>query len=297
MTTLGWAMAFFLLFIYLVSLICREMLGRSDNPSSCTSGDPDTMRYFNTVPRSLYSVFRCSFGDCTTEGGMPLFEHISQKCPVWGVLYSFFTFVVAVGIFNVISAIFVESTMSTASELADKRLQRRLHDPDVWASNVTRVVKALLVKHTVNEEELAQLERGKCSEVLISKLINAEFPKELFDDVVTKDAQVADALSNLDIHAEETHYLSDILDPDNGGSVGMLDLVEGLARLRGDPRRGDIIAVDLMLRSLQVKVDCIWRDVRSLTGQQLSSIARPGLSLRPPPSPPLPQPPSHGFSL
>merc|ERR1719195_1425301 len=136
----------------------------------------------------------------------------------------------------------------------------------------------------LNMEELSDLERGECSHLLVSKLLKAEFPKSLFDAVVKEDVEVRDAISNLDINEDEIHYLSDILDPDNKGSVGMLELVDGLRRLRGDPRRGDIIAVDLMLRSLQVKIDNIWQGVQNFPQPQQnvqSSVQVPHQSLRP----------------
>jgi len=257
LSTLGWALVVFLLFIYLVALVCREVLGELE--PGAERQDPDTTLYFSSVPRSMYTVFRCSFGDCSTRGGIPLFETIGTEKPHWGVLYSLFTFVVVVGLFNVISAIFVESTLASAQDLATEKLQTRLDNPDIWAVNFTKVLKALLMKQNPDMDELDGLTQGDCSDLLISQLMKAEFPKTLFDEVVREDDDVKEALSSLDISATENAHLSDILDPDNGGSIAMLELVDGLQRLRGNPRRGDIIAVDLMVRSLQVKIDFIWR--------------------------------------
>jgi len=188
-------------------------------------------------------------------------------------MYSLFTFTVVVGLFNVINAIFVANTMASASELSNEKLQGRLLSRKIWAVNVTKVLKALLMKQTtlkapLNMEELSELERGECSDRVVSKLLKAQFPRALFDDVVREDGEVRDAISNLDINTDEISYLSDILDPDNGGSVGMLELVDGLRRLRGDPRRRGIIAVDLMLRSLQEKIDLIFLSLHNLTERQ-----------------------------
>jgi len=188
-------------------------------------------------------------------------------------MYSLFTFTVVVGLFNVINAIFVANTMASASELSNEKLQGRLLSRKIWAVNVTKVLKALLMKQTtlkapLNMEELSELERGECSDRVVSKLLKAQFPRALFDDVVREDGEVRDAISNLDINTDEISYLSDILDPDNGGSVGMLELMDGLRRLRGDPRRRDIIAVDLMLRSLQEKTDLIFLSLHNLTERQ-----------------------------
>merc|ERR1712129_202871 len=89
--------------------------------------------------------------------------------------------------------------------------------------------------------------------------MGAEFARDQFNTVVTQNEQARHALIELDIDPEDHKYLSDILDPDNSGTIGVLELVDGLQRLRGEPRRSDTIAIDLMVRSLQEKVDDIWR--------------------------------------
>merc|ERR1719468_587517 len=108
--------------------------------------------------------------------------------------------------------------------------------------------------------DIEGLEKGKCSDELFERLSKSEFPRSLFEEV-------KEALSALDINSEENAHLSDILDPDNGGSVGCMELVDGLDRLRGEPRRGDIIAVDLMIRSLQLQVDEIRRSLQDIKSQ------------------------------
>ena len=34
--------------------------------------------YFEDVPRAFLTIFRCSFGDCSTASGTPIFEHMSD---------------------------------------------------------------------------------------------------------------------------------------------------------------------------------------------------------------------------
>merc|ERR1712232_351927 len=72
-----------------------------------------------------------------------------------------------------------------------------------------------------------------------------------------------EALANLDIDPNDNKKLNDILDPDRDGKIHIVDLVTGLARLRGQPRRSDIVCVDLMVRSLQasvIKLEALIRD-------------------------------------
>merc|ERR1712113_647718 len=95
--TLGWAMLVLAMVIYVAALICRDLLGRSN---------ANTAQYFNSVPRSVFTIFRCSFGDCSTYDGMPLIEHIlrnhKDQTVLWYTLYGSYTFFITIGLFNII---------------------------------------------------------------------------------------------------------------------------------------------------------------------------------------------------
>ena len=89
------------------------------------------------MPRSLVSIFRCSFGDCDSKSGTPLLPHFYNEYGFpYVLLFLLFLFVWFVGLFNVISAIFVEATMKTAADLKHERKEERLESFDVWAANV-----------------------------------------------------------------------------------------------------------------------------------------------------------------
>merc|ERR1719217_1448433 len=99
MTTLVWSIVLFILIVYVVALLFREFFGRQ-------SGKDYTNIYpfFQTVPRSMFTVFRCSFGDCSTIGGTPIFEFVTEEYGgLYGFCYCLFIFVMTIGLFNVIS--------------------------------------------------------------------------------------------------------------------------------------------------------------------------------------------------
>jgi len=264
--TLCWSLALFVLFIYVVALVFKELLGPQDKNFD------DTMAswYFRSVPRSMYSIFRCSFGDCSTAEGEPMAEIIvAGSGGIWlSFLYSGFTFIVMIGIFNVISAIFVESALATASELAAEKRRKRLEDPQRWAVNFMKLLRALLSRAPPGDGEflLQALSNGKLTEPLLNKLQKVEIARGIFDEVLETDRHVQQALQELDIQKADHRYLSDILDPDNSGSIGVLELLDGIQRLRGEPRRSDIIAVDLMVRSIQEKIDELWHSTHHPKG-------------------------------
>merc|ERR1712061_661891 len=91
---------------------------------------------------------------------------------------------------------------------------------------------------------------------MISEIMNLDFERSIMDEVVMEPDMI-EALNALDIDPDDHKYLSDILDPDNSGSIGIVEFYDGLKRLRGGPRRSDIVSVDLMIRSLQNTVQDI----------------------------------------
>merc|ERR1711957_449406 len=88
-------------------------------------------------------------------------------------------------------------------------------------------------------------------------------------DEVLEDSAAKQALASLDIDPEDNARLGDILDPNKNGSIDMHELISGLKRLRGDPKRSDIISVDLMIRAMQLENS----EILSTISSQLEDIS------------------------
>merc|ERR1711971_312343 len=196
--------------------------------------------------------FRCSLGDCSSISGTPIFEHVHLEYGTFfSIVYCCYWFFVTVGLFNVISAIFVESTLAAGQNLELAKKKARIADDVLWATRITTIIKGLI--DASPEHTIAEGSKMSCN---VEEISTFEIPTEYLEDAVC-DRSVAKALYDLDIDPDDNARLADILDPDNGGTIAVADLIEGLRRLRGEPKRSDIIAVDLMIRSLQGKVEDI----------------------------------------
>lgn len=255
MATLGWSMVLFFFVIYVYALIFRELFGRREDIEQINP-------YFDTVPRSMLTMFRCGFGDCSSENG-PILEDVLAYYS-WGhiLLYGLFTFTVCIGVFNVISAIFVESILSATLRTESAKKKARLSDEAVWCKSVETIIRNLV--------DRSSLPWPDDSVDLVDEIISYELPVELLGEAV-KEPAVAECLLALDLDPDDNAYLADIMDPDNGGTINVLDLVEGLRRLRGDPRRSDIVTVDLMIRSMQKEL----RGLKSMCEDLAATIGKP----------------------
>lgn len=233
--TLVWSLLLFLVVLYVVALVFRETLGRRPKEN--------IYELFDSVPRALFTTFRCSFGDCNSRTGVPIFEYVtSEYGPAMSVFYSLFTFIVAVVLFNVISAMFVESTMEAAASIALTKRRERMQDESLLVTRIATLVRRIMLLAT-----------GRDPEVLsehLDTIMNAQVPRDTVDQVI-HDPLAKQALIGLDINPLDHGRLSDIFDPDNGGTIGVMDIAAGIRRLRGEARRSDVVCIDLMIRHVQ----------------------------------------------
>merc|ERR1740121_495012 len=205
-TTLYWATLLFFLAIYVVALVFRETLGRKAYPHIYGS--------FRTVPKALFTTFRCSFGDCNDEEGYPIFEHVALKYGMWHTLFfCIFTFAITIGLFNVIAAMFVESTVSTAVALNKKRANERLQDKKLWANQIYIIIRKLLELHHREQGEEEDDKPSKLSD-RAGEIMKLSVDRAIVDDLVQK-PEIKLALDELGINRNDHKHLSDILDPDN----------------------------------------------------------------------------------
>jgi len=242
MYTTVWSLLLFAIVMYVVALVFRETLGRAAE----TPSKEHVFQLFNNVPRAWFTTFRCSFGDCNSKMGVPIFEYVledNENGEVLGMFYGCFTILVEIVLFNVISAMFVESTMEAAAHISNLKRRERLQDEGLLYTRIAILVRRIMIKATGTDPGQALTEH-------LDTIVRAQVPRETIDQVIY-DNEAKQALMDLDINPLDHGRLSDIFDPDNGGTIGVMDIAAGIRRLRGEARRSDIVCVDLMLRHVQ----------------------------------------------
>jgi hypothetical protein len=259
MVTLVWALVLLLFMVYFFSLLFFTLY-ESESPIGDGNVEHVTY-YFENVPRSFLTTYRCAFGDCSTENGTPIFEMIynDEKSRNLVIVFCCFGFFFWVGLFNVIAAIFVESTMAAANKLSAQKKSQRLSDEELWAKNVGILIDILWLKDT----EIDNKDQGEKLSERLADVAKLDLPCSDFQEAALT-PEACQALLNLDICEEDHTHIADILDPDNGGTICVLDMMDGLSRLRGEPRRSDIVTIDLMVRSLQEVIGELHKDIKKI---------------------------------
>eukprot|EP00930_Biecheleria_cincta_P068585 TRINITY_DN5614_c0_g1_i2.p1 TRINITY_DN5614_c0_g1~~TRINITY_DN5614_c0_g1_i2.p1 ORF type:complete len:583 (+),score=82.26 TRINITY_DN5614_c0_g1_i2:61-1749(+) len=244
-----WAVCVFIGTVYLGALFCRELLG----PSQVTEEFGDVASYFSSVPRSSMTVFRCTFGDCTSVDGKPIFEQVYRTLgPVSAVIFcafcSAFLLFVSFGLFNIIAAIFLESTVRGATESAKRKHTDRLCDHSLWVKNAVQFIRCLLKHDGCGLQVPGSLVDH------VEEIADLDVPRRVIEEVIQTDPLARQALDELDIDRDDQRKLAKILDAGHSGRITMMWLVNGLSRLRGLPARSDTISVEFCVQAMQTQI-------------------------------------------
>eukprot|EP00404_Azadinium_spinosum_P061192 CAMPEP_0180697436 /NCGR_PEP_ID=MMETSP1038_2-20121128/3496_1 /TAXON_ID=632150 /ORGANISM="Azadinium spinosum, Strain 3D9" /LENGTH=371 /DNA_ID=CAMNT_0022728951 /DNA_START=425 /DNA_END=1540 /DNA_ORIENTATION=- len=256
---LFWVSVLLFLVIYILGIILRGVVGPAEGQNLlevCGSGDFGTgyegeckihwlygEEYFGTVPDAMFTVFRCVSGDCSSSGGQALAPHFGKGYG-WRfyVVYSLGMLTIIFGIFNVITAIFVEATMQG---LKYNDVQRK-YNTQYESKYIERKCKELISKI----DELF---------VISGDSADAKNCKDVFshDEFlrVLGDTAIRGIISELDVNlsCQNAATLLDFFDMDASGYITLPAFLDTLMKMRGDPEKTDVIAIFVSLRSLSIR--------------------------------------------
>jgi len=252
--TLFWAIMLLLFTIYILGVFATVTLG--DNVPPLLDED-----LFRNVPLAMLTVFRCLMSDCMDRNGRPLVHMYSELFGLPFVLgYVAAMIFVIFGVFNLIFAIYIETTLAAAK--STKQMDRK---ESVRVARTTReLLKKFALAHRLYHEEspefLDALADGDANK-LRSTMRDGEHKVHDIDEsqvviskdlflVAIQDPDVQKLLDALDISPDRAS-LFDVLDADGSGDVEATELVQGLLRVRGEARKSDVVANLLGIRACQ----------------------------------------------
>eukprot|EP00927_Polykrikos_kofoidii_P082302 TRINITY_DN8144_c0_g1_i2.p1 TRINITY_DN8144_c0_g1~~TRINITY_DN8144_c0_g1_i2.p1 ORF type:complete len:698 (+),score=99.18 TRINITY_DN8144_c0_g1_i2:164-2095(+) len=249
--TLFWSSVLISFPLYVLAIVLVEFVKHGDPHADRHDGTEN----FASVQFAFFTLFRCTVvGDCSDIGGRPIF-YLLAASHGWGFafVYVISIMVVHIGLLNVIVAIYVEKTTSAAkrNDLVMKR--ERLED-DAFFQEKTHEVVCMAFGQTAMPTNKDDDRASRISAEDFGRLCTVPRFRTL--------------LTELDIAEEDQLDLFDTLDVDVGGTVDKEEMVSGIAKLRGDARRADVISVALALRSLQCAFLRFESDVRSFMKRQ-----------------------------
>lgn len=249
-------LAFTLLFsvLYVISGFATMTLGSYEE--TMTLG---LMIYFQSLPDSMFTAFRCFTGECVNEAGEPLTHILAREYGLVFILsYVMSYMLVTMGIFNVILAVYVDITMKAAKENEAQTAEQHARE----SIRIARTTRELLKKFAAAYHLYQDLEENSSSnmeafEIRASAALftddelqeNIEITKELFL-LVIQDRDVQLLMDDLDLPPDRAN-LFEIIDADSSGTLHIAELVHGLLKIRGEVNKSDTIATLLATKAVQ----------------------------------------------
>lgn len=240
--TLFWSYVLLMTIVYVLGVACSLLLD-SDKPE------------FSGLDASMFTVFRCITGDCSAESGVPLSEVMRQDVgSLFSFVYVVVIVIVSIGVFNLITAIFIDTVTSSQNQrkmklLSDNTMKFeadlkmhlcRLLEVDGWMA----VAKAKIS----NQERIKILNDGLAQHT-------EDIHYELFSTWL-EDRELMDTLEEADVETSFADHLFTSLDATRDGSLNMQELCDGFLKLRGPVCKSDVVGmglkVDLILNSLEL---------------------------------------------
>eukprot|EP00927_Polykrikos_kofoidii_P056356 TRINITY_DN5049_c0_g1_i1.p1 TRINITY_DN5049_c0_g1~~TRINITY_DN5049_c0_g1_i1.p1 ORF type:complete len:634 (-),score=94.72 TRINITY_DN5049_c0_g1_i1:41-1942(-) len=225
--------------LYAVAWIMKETAGGLLNEDGLSAS-------FSNIGASFFTMFRCVVGgDCSDNQGRPIFAMLSANHG-WGYAFVYILSVLVMNfaIFNVIVAIYVENTVEAARCQAIAWQQSRLQDEYFFASRARELLQIITSTNTDTNVDSA--------DIPMNTLLACTISEEAFVELCSR-KRVREILCELDIAEEDQLGLFETLDVDENGILDMEEFLVGISKLRGSPRRADIIGILLTLRSLQAQ--------------------------------------------
>lgn len=252
--TLFCAIVLLLMPMYASAVVLRETVGE-------TTHQPTLTEPFTTLSWAFFTTFRCIMGDCSDKQGRPIPVLMTME---FGILFgiSYFVMIVATafGLFNVIIAIYVENIVAAARKNDAKQRQRQLSDEKRLNLLMAQLVHAF-VAHVMGKENVphfAAVDPRKAGIISITR--------HVFDKV-TSTAEVHALFDQMDIAHDDRLDLFDVLDAEGNGALTLEVITKGLKKLRGIPRRSDIVSNGLVTRALQTECAYVRGNVKKLRAE------------------------------
>jgi len=255
--TLVWACVLLIFAIYLIAVFVTAIVGPD---KSMKKNKPETWKMFNSVLQSMFTSFRCFTGDCTDEAGNSLVLILTDRLGwVFSVGFVVCSMMITFGIFNLIIAIYIENTLEAAKLVTQMDKKTRDRESLRVAHLTKRLLKKFCRAATHLSEDIVRIQdAGKLKQVLSNQHIDDDDEVDDFDMTISKDLfllviqdpSVQRLFDELEIPADRAQ-LFDVLDADGSGGIQVTELVQGLLKVRGDPRKSDIVATLLSVRAVQ----------------------------------------------
>jgi len=272
--SLAWVLVMFVFILYMVGLIFRLFFGPADGQNLMSvCGPADDIvdlsnadcpvhwiygeEFFGTVQKSMFTSFRFMLGDYSTRGGKSIIVAFSAGYgKLFEVIFVAWMIIVIFGLFNIITAIFVDSTISGLKYNDIKRKYAKQYE----RKYVTGKLSAILERIQELHKDYATNATSKSAVSLQEPWMKVWDTQRISFDidefvVIMSDEMVKELFQDIDIDMANPLGAFDTFDPNGDGQVSVPEMVGAIMQLRGEPEKKDIVSGSLAIKALHEKFD------------------------------------------
>eukprot|EP00930_Biecheleria_cincta_P016785 TRINITY_DN13538_c0_g1_i1.p1 TRINITY_DN13538_c0_g1~~TRINITY_DN13538_c0_g1_i1.p1 ORF type:complete len:884 (-),score=151.77 TRINITY_DN13538_c0_g1_i1:62-2653(-) len=263
--------------------IYREDYATNRVPSQCKLHWLYGREYCPTIIKCSLTIFRCFIGDCTTNNGRSLVAIFSEG---WGtpfnLAYCAVMTCVMFGLFNVITATFIEATLTGLKQSENARKYKRLEDRNYIKEKIqelTQVMKGLALDRRRQGKASVRLGDGTVNQPHMKGVFGMStgtipdvdkdeeilfFTEGDFGEII-KNSKVRQLLEDLDIVVEPRRSSFEAFDVDGDQQLSLEELIGGLLRVRGELQKLDVVSVQLSLMKLSEQFEKLQNQTEMLS--------------------------------
>lgn len=282
MRTLAWAIVLLFFIVYIIAVLARHTIGGD----RVALGDVYGTVLFSDMMWSMFMIFRILMQDGALPDGTPIAGRLYELYGVGFMLpYMLCLLFAFFGIFNLMTALFVESVMDAAKQKQQVmagperlRIAQKLRElilrfsgqqaPEKRCRGVHRSFRQLMRTNPFSVYDAAMA----AADEMVSQLQPAQFEYEMEVNIsrqmfleAIRDPRVHALLDDLEVHLSDRSELFDVLDADGSGVIDIGELICGLMKLRsGGTDKSDVVATLLGIRAVQARVKNIEDGVAAL---------------------------------
>lgn len=216
-STMLWALALLMITCYIGAIFLTQTIGRELDPDFKPYAD----MHFANVTDSMFTLFRCVNGDCSSFDGKPLSSVLMQKYGhVVKVLYGLVVMIVSFGLVNIMVASFLQSSMGAAKFNDFERRHILAKERKMVQQKTSALFRRLRELYMV---------RARPSQIG-QTVLDMRISREMFAEFLC-DREIQQWLENMGCDDSLRRRLFDKIDRDCDGVLGCAELVTGIVDL------------------------------------------------------------------
>jgi len=217
-----------LVFMFYVFGVCltQGVIAFCEQHSDCTSASHELhVRYWGSIVNSVFTLYQAMSGG--VSWGEPV-APLSDAGWFFVGVYIVFVTVAQYAIVNILTAIFVEVTMSAAQNDRDAMVEEALIKKEAFAATMRNIFENARSDDAIDEDDVGLV---------------ALYELEL----VAKDPKLKSYLDALDLSLEDIRDLFILLDLDNLGRVDLNEFIDSCVRLGGPASALDVASLKFLV--------------------------------------------------